>query len=118
MSTAQDSVHYDAYEVFIQRHVLAHHEHIGSLVAPSPDMALQVARENFLRRDEAVSIWVVRQDDVHASASEDRDILANKVLDKSYREVAGYSENAQKWKSFKQRAITVDDLVDDMKTNS
>ena len=108
-------VHYDVYEVFVQREILAHHVHVGSVVAPSPELALQVARENFLRREKAVNIWVVLQQNIHHTSYEDADALANQVLDKSYREVSGYSENAQKWKRFKERAITVEDLVNDMK---
>jgi ring-1,2-phenylacetyl-CoA epoxidase subunit PaaB len=107
--------HYDVYEVFIQKDILTHHVHVGSVVAPSPELALQVARENFLRRDTAVNIWVVLQQNIHGTSYEDKDALANQVLDKSYREVSGYSENAQKWKRFKERAITIDDVVNDMK---
>jgi len=117
MEAQTNPVHYDVYEVFIQRDSLVQHQHVGSLVAPSPDLALQLARENFLRRDVAVSIWVVKQDHIHATATEDADILANQVLDKSYRNVSGYSDNAKKWKGFKERAITIDDLVNDMKSD-
>ncbi len=113
--TMQSEVHYDVYEVFVQKDILTHHVHVGSVVAPSPDLALQVARENFLRRDTAVNIWVVLQQNVHRTSYEDEDALANQVLDKSYREVSGYSDNAQKWKRFKERAITIDDLVNDLK---
>ncbi|WP_083486010.1 phenylacetic acid degradation protein [Alicyclobacillus ferrooxydans] len=109
-------VHYDVYEVFVQREILAHHVHVGSVVAPSPELALQVARENFLRRERGVNIWVVLQQSIHQTSYEDTDLLANQVLDKSYREVSGYSENAQKWKQFKERAITVEDLVNDIKS--
>jgi ring-1,2-phenylacetyl-CoA epoxidase subunit PaaB len=52
---------YHPYEVFVQYDHLAHHQHVGSVLAASPDIALQLARENFLRRDKAVNIWVVRK---------------------------------------------------------
>ncbi|PWI57120.1 phenylacetic acid degradation protein [Sulfoacidibacillus thermotolerans] len=107
--------HYEVYEVFVQRDALSHHVHVGSVVAPSAELALQVARENFLRREKAVNIWVVKQENVHATSYEDQDFFANQVLSKSYREVSGYAENARKWKAFKQVAITVDDLVNDIK---
>lgn len=112
----QDTVHYDVYEVFVQRDILAHHVHVGSVVAPSPELALQVARESFLRREQAVNIWVALQNNIHATSYTDADALVNQSLDKSYREVAGYSENAQKWKRFKEKSITIDDLVNDVKT--
>ena len=118
MTQGSESTHYDVYEVFVQSDILAHHVHVGSVVAPSPALALQVARENFLRRERAVNIWVVQQQHVHSTSYEDPDVLANQEVDKSYRNVSGYSENAKKWKAFKENAITIDDLVNDIRTHS
>ncbi len=115
MEHQERSAHYEVYEVFIQRDDLSHHVHVGSVVAPSAKLAHQVARENFLRREKAVNIWVVKQEHVHATSYEDQDFFANQMLNKNYREVSGYAENAKKWKTFKQVAITVDDLVNDIK---
>lgn len=109
------SQHYDVYEVFVQRDPLGYHTHIGSVVAASSEMAQMVARENFLRRDTAISIWVVRQTNIHETSYEDTDFFVNRATDKSYRDVAGYVDNAKKWKAFKERAITIDDLVRDAK---
>jgi ring-1,2-phenylacetyl-CoA epoxidase subunit PaaB len=108
------SAQYDVFEVFVQYKPLEHHVHVGSVVAPSPLLALQVARENFLRRDTAYNIWVVKQTDIYATSYEDQDFFANHELNKSYRNVAGYSENAHKWKTFKGgRAMSLDELVSD-----
>ncbi|RIV20162.1 phenylacetic acid degradation protein [Alicyclobacillaceae bacterium I2511] len=111
----QKQPHYDVYEVFIQRDFLGYHTHIGSVVAASPELAQLVARENFLRRDAAISIWVVHQTDIHETSYEDTDFFINRATDKSYRDVSGYVDNAKKWKAFKERAITIEDLVHDAK---
>lgn len=106
---------YEVYEVFVQRNELTHHAHVGSVVAPSPDIALLVARENFLRRETAVSLWVAPQRHVYASSHDDRDFFANQELDKAYRDVRGYADNAYKWKALKAQPMTIDDVVQDMK---
>ncbi|MCL6631002.1 MAG: phenylacetic acid degradation protein [Alicyclobacillus herbarius] len=104
---------YHPYEVFVQYDHLQHHQHVGSVLAPSPEVALQMARENFLRRERAVNIWVVAKDQIHATAYEDTDFFAQE-FDRSYRRVDGYSaENARRWKRFKQRALELEDMVKD-----
>ncbi|ADG05960.1 MULTISPECIES: phenylacetic acid degradation protein [Kyrpidia] len=103
---------YEVYEVFVQYDPLEHHVHVGSVVSSSGEMALQVARENFLRRDDAVNLWVVPRGQVFATSYEDADFFA-KEMDHSYREASGYPENAKLWKSFKQRAIELEDLIRD-----
>jgi ring-1,2-phenylacetyl-CoA epoxidase subunit PaaB len=103
---------YQAYEVFVQFNQLEHHQHVGSLIASSPDMALQLARENFLRRDQAVNVWVVPKDAIYATPYEERDYFASE-FDRSYRRVDGYSDNARRWKQFRQKSLVIDDLVRD-----
>ncbi len=101
---------YDAYEVFVQYNALDHHQHVGSLLAPSADVALQLARENFLRRDKAVNLWVVKKSDIYSSAGVPAEFFAME-LDRSYRRVDGYSDNARRWKAFKQRALQLEDIL-------
>lgn len=100
------------YEVFIQP---AHHrplEHAGSVVAATPDMALILARENFLRRGEAVALYVVRRDHLHGvTVGSDPDFFARE-LDRSYREASGYPENARTWQRYRRKALTLEELVD------
>lgn len=103
---------YEAYEVFVQYHPLEFHVHVGSIVAPpSPELALQVARENFLRRDKAVNIWVVRQSDVAASSYEDTDFYNSQELNRDYRNMAAYAGNAQLWKKFKGRVESIEEVA-------
>ncbi len=52
------------WEVFIRsQHGLAH-KHVGSLHAPDAEMAIKNARDVYTRRNEGVSIWVVRSADI------------------------------------------------------
>jgi phenylacetate-CoA oxygenase PaaH subunit len=49
------------------------HTHAGSLHAPDAHMALRNARDLYTRRQEGVSIWVVRAADVVASSPDEKD---------------------------------------------
>ena len=61
------------------------HVHVGSLHAADDQMALHHARDLYTRRNEGVSIWVVRSADIHASAPGDKAPLFEPSNDKVYR---------------------------------
>jgi ring-1,2-phenylacetyl-CoA epoxidase subunit PaaB len=109
MPVQQTRPEYGVYEVFVQKTQMDHHVHVGSLLAPSPELALQTARENFLRRDRAVNLWVVPREHVYATPYEG-DFFARE-MDRKYREVAGYTENGRLWRMFKERALDLEDIV-------
>ena len=55
------------WEVFVRsQHGLAH-KHVGSLRAPDAEMAVNNARDVYLRRNEGAGIWVVKSQDITAS---------------------------------------------------
>ena len=56
------------YEVFLRGKRGLNHVHVGSLHAPDAHMALRHARDLYTRRNEGVSIWVVRASDITASS--------------------------------------------------
>ena len=73
------------WEVFIRsQHGLAH-KHVGSLHAANSDSALQHARDVYTRRNEGVSIWVVRASDVVASSPDDKAALFDPAQSKVFR---------------------------------
>lgn len=76
---------WDTYEVFHQTKRGDAHIHVGSVHAPDPQMALQMARDQFARRLNCVSIWVVNSKDVTATNYQDDDFFAQ-VTDKRYRD--------------------------------
>jgi ring-1,2-phenylacetyl-CoA epoxidase subunit PaaB len=76
---------WETFEVFHQSKRGDPHEHVGSVHAPDPQMALQLARDQFARRLKCVSLWVVRSRDITATDYQDGSFFAQ-VTDKSYRD--------------------------------
>jgi len=73
------------WEVFIRsQHGLAH-RHVGSLHAPDATMAINNARDVYTRRNEGVSIWVVKSVDITASNPADKAELFDPAQSKVYR---------------------------------
>jgi ring-1,2-phenylacetyl-CoA epoxidase subunit PaaB len=78
------------WEVFIRsQHGLAH-KHVGSLHAADAEMAVNNARDVYTRRNEGVSIWVVRSTDIAASAPGDKEPLFEPANSKVYRHPTFY----------------------------
>ncbi|MEX0736801.1 MAG: 1,2-phenylacetyl-CoA epoxidase subunit PaaB [Bacteroidota bacterium] len=76
---------WETYEVFHQSRRGEPHSYVGSVHAPDPQMALQLARDQFARRLKCVSLWVVRSADITGTDYQDNDFFAQ-VTDKSYRD--------------------------------
>jgi len=73
------------WEIFIRsQHGLAH-KHVGSLHAVDAAMAVKNARDVYTRRNEGVSIWVVKSSDIAASNPAERDVLFEPASSKIYR---------------------------------
>ncbi|WP_309867461.1 phenylacetic acid degradation protein [Desmospora profundinema] len=113
MTETKKPLEYDVFEVFVQKTHADSHIHVGSVVAPSPDVALHTARENFLRRDPAVNLWIVPRNHVYSTPYEDSDFFARE-MDRKYREVGGYAENGRLWKMYRERAIKLEEIVQDL----
>jgi ring-1,2-phenylacetyl-CoA epoxidase subunit PaaB len=78
------------YEVFIRARGGLDHKHVGSLHATDAAMAIEHARDLYTRRQEGVSIWVVRSSDIAASDPGDTDALFEPARDKIYRHPTFY----------------------------
>lgn len=73
------------WEIFIRsQHGLAH-KHVGSLHAPDAVMAVKNARDVYTRRNEGVSIWVVRSTDIVATNPDAGATLFDPADNKVYR---------------------------------
>src|ERR1700716_2465138 len=73
------------WEVFIRsQHGLAH-KHVGSLHAPDAEMAVKNARDVYTRRNEGVSIWVVKSADIVASSPGKKEPMFEPASSKVYR---------------------------------
>jgi len=78
------------YEIFIRSKAGLHHKHAGSLHAADPQMAIENARDVYCRRNEGVSIWVVRSSDIAASQESDVEQFYDPMDDKPYRHATHY----------------------------
>jgi ring-1,2-phenylacetyl-CoA epoxidase subunit PaaB len=78
------------YEVFVRGKRGLNHVHVGSLHAPDAEMAVHAARDLYTRRNEGVSIWVVRSADITASSPDEKDPLFAPSGDKVYRHPTFY----------------------------
>ena len=82
--------HLPLWEVFIRSRRGLDHKHVGSLHAADVAQAMQAARDTYTRRQEGVSIWVVRSSDIHASQYEDAAAFFDPAADKIYRHPTFY----------------------------
>jgi ring-1,2-phenylacetyl-CoA epoxidase subunit PaaB len=78
------------YEVFVRGKRGLNHVHVGSLHAPDDEMAIDAARDLYTRRNEGVSIWVVKAAAITASSPDEKDPLFAPSGDKVYRHPTFY----------------------------
>ncbi|GAA3247417.1 1,2-phenylacetyl-CoA epoxidase subunit B [Pseudonocardia petroleophila] len=79
------------YEVFVRGKRGLNHVHVGSLHAADDEMALHNARDVYTRRNEGVSIWVVKADHISASSPDEKDSFFDPAADKVYRHPTFYA---------------------------
>ena len=78
------------WEVFIRGQHGMSHRHVGSLHAPDAEMAIHNARDVYTRRNEGVSIWVVKAEDVVASSPGKKGPMYDPSESKVYRHPTFY----------------------------
>ena len=84
------SAQWPLWEIFVRSENGLAHKHVGSLHAADAQMAVQNARDLYTRRNEGVSIWVVRSADVVASDPAESDAFFEPSKDKDFRHAAFY----------------------------
>ena len=78
------------YEVFVRSKAGLSHRHAGSVHAADDQMALDHARDTYTRRNEGISIWVVRSSEIVASDPADAAAFFEPAEDKIYRHPTFY----------------------------
>lgn len=68
----EDKNNWSLYEVFVRSKQGLSHRHVGSLRAPDDEIALQHARDVYTRRNEGISIWVVRSELIKSSQPDEK----------------------------------------------
>ncbi|EFK98280.1 MULTISPECIES: 1,2-phenylacetyl-CoA epoxidase subunit PaaB [unclassified Streptomyces] len=89
-NTAAPKDSWPLYEIFVRGKRGLNHVHVGSLHAADDRMALTNARDLYTRRNEGVSIWAVRSEDIAASAPDEKDPFFAPSGDKVYRHPTFY----------------------------
>jgi len=90
MKGTRMSSEWPLWEVFIRGQHGLNHRHVGSLHAPDAELAIRHARDVYTRRNEGVSIWVVRSADISASSPSEKGPLFEPSNDKVYRHPTFY----------------------------
>ena len=85
------STEWPLWEVFVRSKAGLDHKHCGSLHATDAQMAIQLARDVYTRRQEGTSVWVVRSDQIIASDPGDKDMYFDPMEDKVYRHPTFYA---------------------------
>lgn len=86
MSTEQNkNEQWEIWEVFLQEKSGEPHSHAGSVRAADKEMALQNARDVYVRRDTINNIWIVKTKDITATNIEDKTSFFDSTDDKVYR---------------------------------
>ena len=76
--------------MFIRARSGLEHKHVGSIHAADDRMAIEHARDTYTRRQEGVSIWVVRSSQITASDPAEAGALFEPAKDKVYRHPTFY----------------------------
>jgi ring-1,2-phenylacetyl-CoA epoxidase subunit PaaB len=85
----KDKECWPSYEVFHQSKRGKQHVHAGSVHAPSVEMAMIFAKEQYARRLTTTNLWIVKTTDIYASSYEDQDMFET-TPGKKHREASGY----------------------------
>ena len=91
MSDAVVKNEWPLWEVFVRSKAGLDHKHCGSLHACDAKMAVQLARDVYTRRQEGISLWVVRSSDIVASDPGEQAMLFDPMADKVYRPPSFYA---------------------------
>jgi ring-1,2-phenylacetyl-CoA epoxidase subunit PaaB len=78
------------WEIFVRSENGLAHKHVGSLHAADAEMAVQNARDLYTRRNEGVSIWVVKSSDIVATDPSQNEAFFEPSEDKAYRHATFY----------------------------
>src|SRR5690625_3570824 len=100
---------YREYEVFSRKNNNIPMQHQFSLLAPNREMAMMMAQENFMRREDAIDIWVVERKDIRALSSEEKQQLTKRLDNKDYRNTSGYGYLRKLWKEREEKLGMLDE---------
>ncbi|NSL50545.1 1,2-phenylacetyl-CoA epoxidase subunit PaaB [Calidifontibacillus erzurumensis] len=92
---------YEEFQVFSRKSPTAPVQEQFTLLAPNHEIALVMAQENFMRREDVYDIWVVKRSDIRSMNAEERESL-KRIDNKDYRTTKGYGYLARIWREVEQ----------------
>jgi ring-1,2-phenylacetyl-CoA epoxidase subunit PaaB len=101
---------YQEYEVFSRRTDNSPMQHQFSLLAPNKEIALVMAQENFMRREPATDVWVVKRSDIRKMDQEEKESL-QRLDNKDYRNAKGYGYLKKKWRQYEQEMLDEKEIL-------
>ncbi|MBB6284071.1 1,2-phenylacetyl-CoA epoxidase subunit PaaB [Geobacillus subterraneus] len=101
---------YQVFEVFSRKTLDAPMQHQFSLLAPNEEIALVMAQENFLRREPAVDLWVVKRDYIRRMSEEEKTAL-KRLDNKDYRLTRGYGDLKKRWRKYEQNVLDEKEIL-------
>lgn len=78
------------WEIFVRSKAGLDHKHVGSLHASDAQMAIEMARDVYTRRQEGISIWAVESKHIHATNPDEAASFFDPMNDKVYRHPTFY----------------------------
>ncbi|WP_079528091.1 1,2-phenylacetyl-CoA epoxidase subunit PaaB [Halobacillus hunanensis] len=111
MEKQNESNFYREYEVFSKKNEKSPIQHQFSLLAPNDDMALNMAQENFMRREKVLDVWVVPRNHIRSMNSEERLQWTNRLDNKDYRSTKGYGYLRKKWSEKEQGMLDEKEIM-------
>jgi ring-1,2-phenylacetyl-CoA epoxidase subunit PaaB len=70
-AVTENDTQWPRYQVFLQEKTGAPHQDVGSVHAPDSELALQNARDVFVRRPECINLWVVPVDEIFSRTAQE-----------------------------------------------
>ncbi|MEC5424077.1 1,2-phenylacetyl-CoA epoxidase subunit B [Virgibacillus sp. C22-A2] len=111
MGKNEESGFYQEYEVFSKRSVKSPIQHQFSLLAPNEEMALSMAQENFMRREDVIDVWVVKRTNIRSMNSQEREQWTKRLNNKDYRTTKGYGYLRKKWREKEQGMLDEKEIM-------
>lgn len=101
---------YEEFQVFSRKTPTSQVQEQFTLLAPNHEIALIMAQENFIRREEVCDIWVVKRSDIRSMNSEERAAL-KRIDNKDYRTTKGYGYLARIWREAEQGMLDEKEIL-------
>ncbi|GAJ99176.1 MULTISPECIES: 1,2-phenylacetyl-CoA epoxidase subunit PaaB [Geomicrobium] len=102
---------YQEFEVFSRKNPRSGLMHQFSLLAPNEEMAMILAQENFMRREEVMDIWVVPSSSIRHMTDEEREALTQRIDNKNYRTTKAYGYLRKKWQDKEQGMLDEQEIM-------